>query len=36
MRTTFIAKTAEIERKWYVVDAKDKTLGRIASEVAVF
>ena len=34
MRTTFIAKTAEIERKWYVVDATDKTLGRIASEVA--
>ena len=34
MRTTFIAKAAEIERKWYVVDAKDKTLGRIASEVA--
>ena len=34
MRTTFIAKTAEIERKWYVVDATDKTLGRPASEVA--
>ena len=34
MRTTFIAKAAEIERKWYVVDAADKTLGRIASEVA--
>ena len=34
MRTTFIAKTAEIERKWYVVDATDLTLGRLASEVA--
>lgn len=34
MRTTFIAKEAEIERKWYVVDATDKTLGRFASEVA--
>ena len=34
MRTTFIAKPAEIERKWYVVDASDKTLGRLASEVA--
>lgn len=34
MRTTFIAKTAEIERKWFVVDATDKTLGRLASEVA--
>ncbi len=34
MRTTFIAKPAEIERKWYVVDAADHTLGRLASEVA--
>lgn len=34
MRTTYIAKTADIERKWYVVDATDKTLGRLASEIA--
>lgn len=34
MRTTYIAKAADIERKWYVVDAADKTLGRLASEVA--
>ena len=34
MRTTFIAKTAEIERKWYVVDAEGQTLGRLASQVA--
>ncbi len=34
MRTTYIAKTAEIERKWFVVDAADLTLGRLASEVA--
>ncbi|MBR1442641.1 MAG: 50S ribosomal protein L13 [Firmicutes bacterium] len=34
MRTTFIAKSAEIERKWYVIDAEGKTLGRLASEVA--
>lgn len=34
MRTTFIVKAAEIERKWYIVDAADKTLGRLASEVA--
>ena len=27
-------KKAEIEKKWYLVDAKDKTLGRLASEVA--
>ncbi|MBD1372332.1 50S ribosomal protein L13 [Hazenella sp. IB182357] len=34
MRTTFMAKPLEIERKWYVVDAKGKTLGRLATEVA--
>lgn len=34
MRTTYIAKTAEIERKWFVVDASDLTLGRLASKVA--
>lgn len=34
MRTTYIAKSADIERKWYVVDATDKTLGRLATEIA--
>lgn len=34
MRTTYIAKKADIDRKWYVVDAEGKTLGRLASEVA--
>ena len=34
MRTTYIAKIADVERKWYVVDAADKTLGRLASELA--
>ncbi len=34
MRTTYIAKPADIERKWYVVDADGKTLGRLASEIA--
>ncbi|MFC0190537.1 50S ribosomal protein L13 [Fictibacillus aquaticus] len=34
MRTTFMAKAAEVERKWYVIDAEGKTLGRLASEVA--
>jgi len=34
MRTTYMAKASEIERKWYVVDAEGKTLGRLASEVA--
>lgn len=31
---TFMAKAQEVERKWYVVDANGKTLGRLASEVA--
>ena len=30
----FMASPATIERKWYVVDATDMTLGRLASEVA--
>ena len=34
MRTTYMAKPLEVERKWYVVDAQGKTLGRLASEVA--
>ncbi len=29
-----MASPATIERKWYVVDATDKTLGRMASEIA--
>ena len=31
---TFVAKPAEVERKWYVVDAENKVLGRIATEIA--
>ena len=31
---TFMASPATINRKWYVVDATDMTLGRLASEVA--
>ncbi len=34
MRTTFLAKPGEIERKWYVIDATDIALGRLASVVA--
>ena len=34
MRTTYMAKASEIDRKWFVVDAEGKTLGRLASEVA--
>lgn len=31
---TYSAKNGEIERKWWVVDAKGQTLGRMASEIA--
>ena len=31
---TFMASPATLDRKWYVVDATDMTLGRLASEVA--
>ena len=31
---TFMASPATIDRKWYVADATDMTLGRLASEVA--
>jgi large subunit ribosomal protein L13 len=34
MRTTFMANANNIERKWYVVDAEGKTLGRLSTEVA--
>ncbi len=31
---SYIAKAQEVERKWYVVDAAGKPLGRVASQVA--
>jgi large subunit ribosomal protein L13 len=34
MMKTFMASPATIDRKWYVVDATDMTLGRLASEIA--
>jgi len=34
MRTTYMAKANEVERKWYIIDAEGKTLGRLASEAA--
>jgi large subunit ribosomal protein L13 len=33
MKTTFV-KPAEVERKWFVIDAEGKALGRIAARVA--
>ena len=32
--TTYSPKKGEIERKWYVIDAADKSLGRVATEAA--
>ena len=31
---TFVAKPSTIKRQWYVIDAADKVLGRVATEVA--
>lgn len=32
---TFSAKTHEVKRDWYIVDASEKTLGRLASQIAL-
>ena len=32
--TTVSTKPAEVRREWYVVDAAEKTLGRLSSEIA--
>lgn len=34
MRTTPLAKTSDIKRKWYVIDATDVALGRLSTAVA--
>jgi large subunit ribosomal protein L13 len=31
---TYTVREAEIDRRWFVVDAKDQTLGRLASRIA--
>jgi large subunit ribosomal protein L13 len=35
VQKTYLPKLDEIQKKWYVIDAADQTLGRLASEVAV-
>lgn len=35
MQKTYVAKKEDIKRQWYIVDAKDKILGRLAAKVAV-
>lgn len=32
---TFSAKTHEVKRDWYIVDASNKTLGRLAAQIAL-
>ena len=32
---TYVAKEQEISKKWYLVDAKDKVLGRLATQIAM-
>ncbi|MCF0104384.1 MAG: uL13 family ribosomal protein, partial [Eggerthellaceae bacterium] len=32
---TYSAKTGEVEKKWYLIDAKDQVLGRLATKAAV-
>lgn len=34
MKTTYMAKPQEVEKKWYIIDAAGKPLGRVATEVA--
>ena len=34
MRTTPLAKSSEIERKWYIIDATDVSLGRLSAAIA--
>lgn len=31
---SYMAKTNEVDRKWYVIDAEGKVLGRLASEIS--
>lgn len=34
MKSTYLAKPNELEKKWYIIDAADKPLGRVATTVA--
>ncbi len=33
--STYMAKPADVERTWYILDAADKPLGRVAAQAAV-
>ena len=32
---TYVAKEHEVEKKWYMIDAENKVLGRLASQIAI-
>ena len=32
---TFVAKEQEIQKKWFLVDAKNRVLGRLATQIAI-
>lgn len=34
MQKTYMAKPSEIQKKWFIVDAKGQTLGRLATQIA--
>jgi large subunit ribosomal protein L13 len=36
MKETFVPSQNYVRKKWYLIDAKDKTLGRLATQVALF
>ncbi len=36
MKTTYMASEATVDHRWYLVDAKDKTLGRLATKIATY
>ncbi|MEX2189011.1 MAG: 50S ribosomal protein L13 [Pirellulales bacterium] len=35
MNKTYVAKPGELEQKWFLVDATDKVVGRLASDIAM-
>jgi large subunit ribosomal protein L13 len=34
MQKTYVSKPSDIQKKWFIVDAKDQVLGRLASQIA--
>ena len=34
MKSTYLMKPTEVQKKWYIIDAQDKPLGRVAATVA--